>query len=230
MVKWNVIAELWKKRKIPPVEILKSDYINNFLRPEDRDSLMETGDLLHRKLYERGIDVALLAVGSSTFSEYHWEVREQLTGIGRFLGKRGERRYADIDIRVIVERTSPALTQFDERNNRGLYGKVRDETRGVLSSHGYTVNDHRTVQNLREDRRSEDSARNRRMYGIELFSLTTTLRSCTPLDVIIREQQFPVQKELEKERSFYASTNADPKIGYVMNPFSVLYPSRAMSK
>ena len=228
MVKWNVIAELWKKREIPPVEILKSDYINNFLRPEDRDSLMETGHLLHRELYERGIDAALLAVGSSTFSEYHWEVRERLTGIGRFLGKRGERKYADIDIRVIVERTSPALTQFDERNNRGLYGKVRDETRGVLSSSGYTVNDHRTVQELREDRRSEDRARRRRLYGIELFSLTTTLRSDTQLDLIIKEQTFPIREELKRERETYYSLNSD-NIG-VWSPFSILYPSRAMSK
>ncbi|MBI5002496.1 hypothetical protein HZC31_03865 [Candidatus Woesearchaeota archaeon] len=229
MVKWNVIAELWKKREIPSAEIFKYEYIDDFLRPEDIDPLMETGDLLHRKLYERGIDVALLAVGSSTFSEYHWEVREKLTTVDRFLGKRGERRYADIDIRVVVEGTSPALAQFskhidDTKNEQIIYMTVRDETRNVLSSHGYTVNDHWTVQKLHDDRMN----RKRTLYGRELYSLTTMLRSNTLLDVIIREQQFPVQKELERERRSYGSLNLTD-IGIVHSPFSVLYPSHAMS-
>lgn len=227
MVKWNVIAEFWKEREIPPPEVLHSVYINNLLRPEDKESLMDAVKLLHRGLHERGIDAAILAVGSSTFSEYHWEVKEELTRVDRFLGKKGERRYADIDIRVLVERTSPALTQFYERKDRGLdmglYREVRKETMAVLSSNGYDVRDHWTVQKLNEDRRSKDSARNRRMYGIELLSLTTMLRSHTPLDIIIREQAFPISRELENQRKDKF------RCGYIPDPFSVLYPSRAMS-
>ncbi len=140
MVNWNVLAELVKAREVPPQKVSQDVCLDQRLRPQDKDPLLETLDLLYEKLYGRGIDVAMLAVGSSVFDTYHWEQRENLTTLDRFLGKQqSERGYNDIDIRLLPEKNSLA---WKERQR-----KMQAEIQDILLRCGgkYNVKNYPTI-------------------------------------------------------------------------------------
>lgn len=215
MVKWNVLTELVIKRQVPPQEVPRDVYLNQRLRIEDKWPLVETLDLLYHRLYKRGIDVAFIAVGSSTFDAYYWEKRIGLTVWDRFLGKQAERKYDDIDVRMLIEQESSVMEM-----NRLIYKqkKLHDETCVILSSQGYVIEDHSdTSQDMK--------------YGH--YSITTMLRSETRLDLLIGY----ASTHIKEDNTSYKPDKLSPEkviqkqmeIVGTGNPFSVLYPSHAMN-
>lgn len=160
MINLGVLGEIVNGREISPLAVDRATYLDERVRRADRNELIDVAFPLHQRLLERNFNIAILAVGSSVFDAYHWEVREGRSALGRLFGRRGRRQYADIDLRLI-----PDINYNWVERQRDLRAAVQD-----ILSERYVMENH-------------TSAAGSPTKGP--FSLRTHLSSGTQLDLLI---------------------------------------------
>lgn len=155
-------------------EISKEVYLSDpkYLREGDADALMGLVDILSSGLAEQGLDVAILAVGTSTFSQYYWKRQAELSVEHPELNLPD--RYDDIDIRVVPEKEIGVAT-------------LRKKIGALLDGIGYKWIAQKDTPMGRSGPR--DIGQNKKVdwtcMGYNVHSITTTLSNKTSLDIIL---------------------------------------------
>jgi len=170
-------------------EVGKENYFREKLRKADQEPLTEVVDLLARELPNKDIYPTILAVGSSTFPEWHWEERAKLREEKPSL--QVSLIYRDIDLRVVPAVLVPAL-------------ELKDKIAEILTGKGYLVTAHDSTSMgasyppAYEDGRKTVTSFAHFGYGV--YSLRIILRSGTPLDIIIGDEDSTASEKISHER------------------------------
>ncbi len=194
----------------PVYELQKDQYLAS-LRDTDADNLTSLVDTIVQGMQAKNMPVgAVLAVGSSTFPDDHWERRKRYNQ-----GEAGNfpvsEQYQDLDLKVLPEdpvdfktyqlALQDTLREAGYENEAGIYSRMGRGlcTEYVLNKTGeFRIG---TWLNIAED----------------TWSIETTLNNGTEIDIILGEEDKPVRTAAEKMASEREYNNA----------FSVLYQKTA---
>jgi len=114
-------------------ELSRDLYISTKVREQDRTPLIELVDNLWVNLGERGFDSAILAVGSSTFPDSHWQEKKEFMASPENTFKLDlPLGYQDIDLRVVPSKPFGVL-------------ELKERTVEVLKARGYKAVPHGTT-------------------------------------------------------------------------------------
>ncbi len=164
----------------PLYEVSAHDYFSRKLREDDMQPLRNLIDALARGFESQGIEAAILAVGSSTYPDEHWEyIAEVNEQEGREVRPA---HYMDIDLKIVSDSSRvPVLKSSVER---------------TLESHVY-----RWRHSIGVNRRVVNTNQGKHIYlefeyGTDV--ITTELGNRTDVDIIFRPEG--AREALREER------------------------------
>jgi len=174
-------------------ELVKSDFYSK-LRGTDSLYLDEFVDTLNDSLR---ISCAVLAVGSSTFSEDYWDMLRDYAKEDPTFELRDY--YADIDLLIVPEkRTSLELLNSEMKNCLSINGykfdKLEHTSMGFSVCNAFTSDDHGNSMKI---------LCTYQHIGYGINSLTTKLKNGTKLDLILGREDIinqTAKKKINEER------------------------------
>jgi len=187
-------------------ELSKDDYYANYVREPDREELRQVVGYIAEDLKLIGIDTAIIAVGSSTFSSSYWNRIRECNAKDPHLKIPLE--YRDLDLRILPNNMNIEAVALMGAVKEGLESrkykvKMHETTKmGVRLCKGFSGGVPCIVPFVD--------------FGYGIHSLSTTMDSGTELDIIFGCEGIPVddrngaKEEISRQR----------EKGYA---FSVLY-------
>jgi len=163
------------KRK-PRYELSSQDYFSNYLTQTDSQFLQQ---FIRQFTGQLKTNIGLLAVGSSTFPQFHWEGRRELNKSDSTL--EASESYRDIDLLVVPIQVTPLDT-------------LKEDITTALTELGYESKQHQStlmgVRYVEASFGSDDGSWRKGIspfmdIGYGIHSISTTLSNDRSLDLIL---------------------------------------------